>query len=132
LAKQSQNPVSDLISLPFQFNFNTGGDLGDRTFFNLNFQPVIPFKLTDDWNAISRTIVPINSIPGPDGQSFSGFGDIQEQFFITPAKAGNFIWGVGPALSMPTATAEPASTGTWALGPTAVILKMTGPWVLAG
>ena len=65
LAKQTQNPVGDLISLPFQFNFNTGGDLGDGTFFNLNFQPVIPFRLSDDWTAIARTIIPIDSVPAP-------------------------------------------------------------------
>jgi hypothetical protein len=132
LAKQTQNPVGDLISIPFQVNFNTGGDLEDATFFNLNMQPVIPFKLNDDWHAIARTIVPINSVPGPNGQSFSGFGDIQEEFFITPARPGAIIWGVGPALSMPTATASPIRTGTWAAGPTAVVVKMTGPWVLGG
>jgi hypothetical protein len=129
LAKQTQNPVGDLISVPFQFNFNTGGDLEDTTFFNLNFQPVIPFVLNDRWHAIARTILPINSIPAPDGSRFSGVGDLQEQLFITPAKPGHFIWGIGPILSLPTATAAPSETGTWAAGPTVVILKMTGPWV---
>lgn len=63
LAKASQNPVGDLVSLPFQFNFNTGGGLEDRTFFNLNFQPVMPIKITPDMNLIARTIVPVVSIP---------------------------------------------------------------------
>jgi hypothetical protein len=89
LAKATQNPVGDLISLPFQFNFNTAGDLGDRTFFNLNFQPVIPFSVSSDWNMIARTIITIDSIPGTDpGVSFSGVGDIQEQLYFTPKKAG--------------------------------------------
>lgn len=132
LAKKTQNPVGDLVTLPFQINFNTGGGLVDGTFFNVNFQPVIPFKLTDNWSAISRTILPINSLPGPDGQQISGFGDTQEQFFITPAKPGKIIWGIGPILSMPTATAPSLRTGTWAAGPTAVVVKMTGPWVLGG
>jgi hypothetical protein len=132
LAKKTQNPVGDLISLPFQFNFNTGGGLQDATFFNVNIQPVIPFRLTENWNAISRTIVPVSSVPGPDGGPFSGFGDIQEEFFITPARPGAVIWGVGPALSVPTATAAPLRTGTWAMGPTAVVVKMTGAWVLGG
>jgi hypothetical protein len=130
LAKTTQNPVSDLISLPFQFNFNTGGDLEQRTYFNLNFQPVVPFKMTTNWNAIARTILPINSVPGPDGTRYSGVGDIQEQLFFTPAKPGGIIWGVGPAFSFPTATATPLETGTWAAGFAAVVLKMTGPWVL--
>ena len=129
LAKKTQNPVGDLVSLPFQFNFNTGGDLEDGTFFNLNIQPVIPFRLNDRWSAISRTIVPVDSLPGPNGEQFSGFGDIQGELFITPAKPGAIIWGVGPALSFPTATAPPLRTGTWGAGLTAVVLKMSGPWV---
>jgi hypothetical protein len=132
LAKETQNPVSSLISVPLQFNFNTGGDLEDRTFFNLNFQPVIPFELTPNWKMIARTIVPINSFPGPEGTRYSGVGDIQEQLFITPAKPGGIIWGVGPVLSFPTATAAPAETGTWAAGVGAVVVKSTGPFVLGG
>src|SRR5882672_5617859 len=62
LAKATQNPVGDLTAVPLQFNFNSGGDLVDQTFFNLNFQPVIPFRV-GEWNVIARTIVPINSMP---------------------------------------------------------------------
>ena len=112
LAKATQNPVGDLISVPFQFNFNTGGDLEDRTYFNLNFQPVIPFKVSADWNLIARVIVPINSLPGPEGVRYSGVGDIQAELFFTPSKPGAIIWGVGPALSLPTATTTGVETGT--------------------
>lgn len=132
LAKETQNPVAGLISLPFQFNFNTGGDLEGRTFFNLNFQPVIPFKVTQHWNVIARTIVPVDSFPAPDGTRYNGVGDIQEQVFFTPAQSGAIIWGVGPSFSFPSATALPAETGTWAAGPAAVVVKMTGPFVLGG
>jgi hypothetical protein len=132
LAKTTQNPVGDLVSVPFQFNFNTGGGLEERTFFNLNFQPVIPFKVSSNWNLIARTIVPIDSIPGPDGLRFSGVGDIQAELFFTPAKPGAIIWGVGPVLSLPTATTTPTETGTWAAGPGAVVVKMAGPFVLGG
>ena len=129
LAKETQNPVGNLTTVPFQFNFNTGGDLEDRTFFNLNFQPVIPFKLNSSVSVVARTIVPINSAPAGDGRS-SGIGDIQEQIFFTPAKPGGMIWGVGPTFSFPTATAAVSETGTWAIGPSAVLVKNTGPWVL--
>jgi hypothetical protein len=130
LAKTSQNPVSDLITLPFQFNFNTGGDLGDETFLNLNFQPVIPFKLSEDWNVVARTIVPLDSLPGADGSRFSGVGDIQAQVYVTPSKPGGIIWGVGPMFSFPTSTIRPLQTGSWAAGPGAVVLKTAGPWVI--
>jgi hypothetical protein len=132
LAKASQNPVGDLISLPFQFNFNTGGGLEDRTFFNLNFQPVMPIKVTPEINLIARTIVPVVSIPGPEGLRFSGVGDIQQQLFFTPSSPGTLIWGVGPAFSIPTATADLVKTGTWAGGLDAVALAIHGPWVVGG
>jgi hypothetical protein len=130
LAKQTQNPVADLISIPFQFNFNTGGDLNDATLFNMNFQPVIPFRLTEDWNIVARTILPFLNIPGPDGSRFSGIGDLQQQVFFSPSKPGKLIWGVGPIFSLPTATTAPAETGSWGAGPTFVALTMKGPWVI--
>ncbi len=132
LAKQTQNPVADLVAIPFQSNFNGGGDLEDRTFFNLNIQPVIPFSVSEDWKLIARTIIPFDTIPGPGGTRHTGFGDIQEQLFFTPAKAGKLIWGFGPVLSLPTATALPVETGSWAVGPGLVLLKNAGPFVLGG
>src|SRR6185436_1418879 len=130
LAKETQNPVGSLISVPFQFNFLNGGGLDDQTLLNLNFQPVIPFQVGEDWKVIARTIVPINSYPGADGLRYSGIGDIQEQLFITPAKPGAIVIGVGPLVSLPTATALPAQTGSWAGGVAAVVVKNAGPFVL--
>ncbi len=133
LAKKTQNPVGDLISVPFQFNFNTGGGLEDQTFLNLNIQPVIPFALNEDWNVIARTIIPINSAPAPGGTTrYSGVGDIVEQVFVTPSKPGGIIWGLGPVFSLPTGTVTGLETGSWGFGPAGVVLKMTGPWVLGG
>src|SRR5262249_52528047 len=78
LAKKTQNPVADLISVPFQnnFNFNTGPE--KRTVWDLNIEPVIPFHLTDDWNLITRTIVPIINLPSvaPGVDHAAGLGDI--------------------------------------------------------
>jgi hypothetical protein len=130
LAKTTQNPVGDIVSVPFQFNFNGGGALKDETYLNLNFQPVMPIHISPKVTLISRTIVPINSFPGPNGMRYSGSGDIQEQMFFTPAVPGRVIWGIGPAFSFPTATALPARTGTWAAGASAVVLATPGPWVV--
>jgi hypothetical protein len=129
LAKATQNPVADLVSLPFQFNFNTGGGLGDQTSFTLNFQPVIPVKgLIPNWIVVARTVIPYASVPAGTTRQH-GLGDIQGQFFLTPAKSGKVIWAVGPVISFPTATAEILTTGSWAIGPTALILESTGPYV---
>jgi hypothetical protein len=130
LAKQTQNPVADLVTIPFQFNFNTGGGLGDGTLYNLNLQPVIPVKITPEWNLILRTIVPFLSSPTASGDQVSGLGDIQVQTFLSPSHPGKLIWGIGPQLSVPTATNPLFRTGAWAVGPTAVVLSMPGHWVL--
>jgi hypothetical protein len=132
LAKETQNPVSSLISIPFQFNFLNGGGLDDETLLNLNLQPVIPFQVGEDWKVIARTIVPIDSYPGGDGVRYSGVGDIEEQLFISPARPGPIVIGVGPMFSLPTATALPAQTGSWAGGVAAVVVKTAGPFVLGG
>ena len=129
LSKATQNPVSDLVSIPFQWNFFTGGGLGSQTLYNMNFQPVFPLPLGKKWTLISRSIVPTFNVPGPGVTRFEGMGDILQQFFVTPAKPAALIWGVGPIFSFPTATNEAVSTGDWATGPAAVALRMTGPWV---
>lgn len=137
LAKQLANPVAALISVPFQLNYdeNIGPqDKGER--WNLNIQPVIPVSLNEEWNLISRTIVPLieqkDIFPGAGSQT--GLGDILQSAFISPVKptAGGWIWGVGPAFLLPTATDELLGAEKWALGPSAVALRQNGPWTVGG
>jgi len=128
LAKETQNPVANLVSLPLQFNFYTAGGLGPNTQMVFNVQPVLPLQVTKHWLLISRTIVPFLSMPLP--VRTGGIGDIQEQAYFTAAKPGKFTWGVGPILSFPTATNLLARTGQWGAGPTAVGLVMPGHWVI--
>ena len=130
LAKEQQNPISTMATMPWQMNFNSGGGLEDGTFFLLNIQPVMPFKASDRWNVIVRTVVPLVSLPGPDATRYAGVGDIQEQVYLTPSKGSTVTWGVGPVVSMPTATTAALQTGSWAAGPTFVALAMPGPWVV--
>jgi len=131
LAKKTQNPVSDLISLPLQNNTNFGIGPHDRTQNVLNIQPVIPINVRE-WNLINRTILPL--IYQPDifdssGGTF-GLGDINSTLFLSPAKPSKFIWGVGPIISFPTATDDVLGSGKWSAGPSAVGLVMPGKWVL--
>ncbi len=132
LAKQTQNPVADLISIPFQNNINFGLEPNHRMQNVLNVQPVIPVNLTDKWNLITRTILPI--IKQPDLRTTSedtwGIGDINISLFFSPAKSKGVTWGVGPALQIPTGTDEVLSSRKWAAGPTGVGLIMQGPWVV--
>jgi len=134
LAKKTQNPVADLISVPFQSNFNFGVGSKDATVYVLNVQPVIPLHLNADWNLITRTIVPIinqpSLFPGPDSISGSAFGlgDINPSLFLSPANSVKFIWGVGPTFTLPTATDSKLGSRMYSIGPTAVALTMQGPW----
>ena len=129
LAKQLSNPVAALISVPFQYNYEeTWGDDGYRN--QLNIQPVAPFSISEDWNVISRTILPVvyqkDIIPGTDQ---AGIGDITQSFFFSPKKPteGGLIWGIGPAILLPTGT-DDLGADTWGLGPTFVLLKQEGAW----
>jgi len=132
LAKQTQNPVADLISLPFQNNTNFNLGPNNRTQNILNIQPVVPFNLSEKWNLITRTIAPIiyqPDITSNSGDEF-GLGDINMTLFLSPSKPGKLIWGVGPIVQFPTATDETLGTDKWAAGPSVVILTMPGNWVL--
>ena len=132
LAKKTQNPVADLISVPFQNNFNFGAGSKDEMVWILNVQPVIPIKLNQEWNLITRTIMPIISLPSlfPDADNAFGLGDINPSFFLSPSKPSKFLWGAGPTLTFPTATNRSLGSGKWSMGPAAVGLFMDGPWVL--
>ena len=134
LARAAQNPVANMYSLPFQNNTNFNWGLGsvEETQNVLNIQPVLPFTISDDWNVITRTIFPIISQPGPTpGVSRkSGLGDISFTAFLSPKEPGKVIWGVGPALLMPTATDDRLGSDKWGLGPSLVVLGMPGNWVI--
>ncbi len=133
LAKKLANPVASLISVPFQLNYDQDigpEDDGDR--WVLNVQPVVPITINEDWNLISRTILPLVSqsdlYPGAGSQS--GIGDIVQSAFFSPKEptAGGWIWGAGPVLLLPTGSDDLLTTDQWAAGPTAVLLKQQGPW----
>ena len=130
LAKQTQNPVASLISVPFQGNWDFG--IGDREAagMTLNIQPVIPFALTSDWNIILRVIMPVQSQPADGTQRFTGMGDTTMTPFVSPAKTGKLIWGVGPAILIPTATDWNLGTEKFGLGPSIVALVQPGKWTL--
>jgi len=131
LAKEAQNPIASLISLPFQSNTNFGVGPNDATQEVLNIQPVVPFKLGNDWNLITRTILPViyqPAIPGLSGNTF-GLGDLNPTFFFSPASGSGLTWGIGPTFLLPTATADVLGNGKWAAGPAAVVVDTSGPWV---
>lgn len=132
LAKAAQNPVANLISVPLQNNFNFGVGPKDVMQYVLNIQPVIPISLNENWNLITRTIMPIISQPSPASgvPGAAGLGDINPTLFLSPAKSGKLIWGAGPTFTFPTATDSMIGSGQWSAGPSVVALTMPGKWVL--
>ncbi len=133
LAKLAQNPVGNLISVPFQnnTNLNFGPEKGTQNI--LNIQPVIPISVNDDWNIITRTILPViwNPSLGPGDSATSGIGDTVLTAFLSPAKPGAWIWGAGPVVQLPTNSNAELGNKNWGLGPSAVVLHLEkgSPWV---
>jgi hypothetical protein len=132
LAKATQNPVASLISVPFQNNSNFGVGPYNRTQDVLNIQPVIPARISEKWMLISRIIQPIVWQPTPSANSGGeyGIGDMNPTFFLSPAKPGKLIWGVGPAIVIPTATSTDLGQGKLSFGPSVVALVQPGHWTV--
>ena len=132
LAKQTQNPIASLISVPLQGNWDFG--LGDRDATGLlfNFQPVVPFPISPSTNIVLRIIMPLTSQPGTasDGTRINGMGDILSTAFFSPSKASRIIWGAGPVVLLPTATNNTLGTEKFAVGPSAVVLMQPGKWTV--
>ena len=133
IAQKLANPVASLISVPIQINYDDNYGLNDKgSVWRTNVQPVIPISLNDDWNMISRTIVPIvkqSDVP-IQGVSESGIGDVVQSVFFSPKKPtdGGLIWGIGPVINLPTSTKDTLGPDAWAAGPTGLVLKQSGPW----
>lgn len=140
LAQQAQNPIANLISLPLQNNFNFGVGPFKEMQYLLNFQPVIPTPLSEDWLLVNRIITPILVQPTVDidtttgtlekGGSEFGLGDINPSFFFVPRTDSNVTWGVGPVFLLPTATDKVLGTERWGIGPTAVVVITSGKWLV--
>jgi hypothetical protein len=154
LQKATQNPVASLISVPLQDNSNFGIGPFERTQNVLNIQPVVPLKMTKDWNLIIRWIAPIIWQPAPGTANLEvygiventppyfaaeqvqakagvyGFGDMLPTFFFSPSAPHKLIWGVGPEFQLPTATDKVLGQGKFGIGPSVVGLVQPGHWTL--
>lgn len=132
LAKQLSNPIASLISVPFQLNLDDGfGPDDDGKVTKMNIQPVIPISLNEEWNLITRTIIPVVYNDGviADDTEF-GLGNVLFSAWASPKAptAGGWIWGLGAAAQLPTSSDDQFGEDQWALGPTGIALRQAGPW----
>jgi hypothetical protein len=149
MADESMNPLSTVISVPFENNTLFGAGPAKSTINVLNVKPIFPVNM-GKWNLINRVTVPIVYTQGQDeiltgnitagmgnpgslgfGKAF-GLADITYQGFVTPAKSGNVAWGLGGSLVIPTHTEARFGTDKWSAGPAAVMFATPGNWVLGG
>lgn len=129
LARKLSNPVASLISVPFQYNFDSSYGAEDGYKNTLNIQPVVPASIGEDWNLITRVILPVvyqDDVFGDSGSQF-GLGDTTPTLFFSPKAPtqGGLIWGVGPVFLLPTATDDLLGGEKWGVGPSVVMLEQT-------
>ena len=141
IAKKLANPLAAMISVPFEQNFDWGGGPeGDGFQWKQNLQPVIPFTLNDDWNLITRAIIPyvyqsdVGGVKGNESGSQTGFMDTTVSAWLSPAKPtkNGWITGYGVAASLPTGSETGLTSNQWGLGPTFVALRSEGKFVFGG
>lgn len=133
LAKKLNNPISNLISVPIQNNWDFGFGPANAMRFTSNVQPVIPVSIAEDWNVIVRTILPIIYAQSPvkGGLDHHGLGDTTQSFFLSPKQeVGGWVMGAGPVLLYPTATDSALGSEKYGAGPTFVVLKQQSGWTV--
>jgi len=131
LASKLTNPVSDLISVPFQYNYDANIGIDKKgTSNSLIVQPVAPVKLNNDWNYILRPVIPFQALSGVDGFSGTGVGSVVVETFFSPRAASEYIWGVGPVVSTPSLSGKNFGTAQTGVGVSAVGLAMKAPWTI--
>jgi hypothetical protein len=126
-----KNPISHVISVPLQNNLYTSAGPHGKVADTLLIQPVVPFRLNADWSLVTRTIIPLIHQPALSAQqgATTGLGNIEPQFYFTPAHTGKFIWGAGAQLWLPTASNADLGENRFGGGPALVGLTVTGRWV---
>ena len=132
LAQQAQNPIANLISVPFQnnTNFNVGPFENDQNI--LNIQPVIPFTLNEDWSLVTRWILPVVYQPPvyQGDESDLGFGNFNPSFFFVNQVSPALMVGAGPTMLLPTNTDKSLGVDKWGAGPSAAVVWTPGKWVV--
>lgn len=133
VAKELANPAGSLASLSNTLNYTTyRGDLpgaGDQDAWSYTFQPVLPFPVGDKGRRIIfRPLVPVplnqpvfDVNKGRFEDTDVNLGDISFDLVyagtVMKDKHDGYLWGVGAAGTLPTATNDDLGGDQWRLGP---------------
>ena len=133
LSKDVENPVARQITLPLRYegDFQDGAYDATKDTFEID-QAVVPFRLNEDWALITRTKLPLESLPPKKlGEHWAfGLSNGYTTFFLSPEHGQGFYWGAGPVLYYPTATNPALGVNKWGSGPSAAFLHQdASPWV---
>jgi hypothetical protein len=129
LAKRSQNPLSSMVIVPYDSDFNFNSGPFNRTQYVGTLKPIIPIHL-EKVRLINRMNIILKNQPVGRSDEKFGIGDFRYQLFVSPKKHGNYMWGIGPSFTFPTASDDVLGSGKYSAGPTAMIMTMPGNWVL--
>jgi hypothetical protein len=133
LAKASQNPIADMISVPVRNTTNFGASATHNKIQNITtFTALVPIKLTPKWNIITRTVIPILYQPAlaPGGSREFGVSDINLTAWVARSESRTLLWGLGPTLFLPTAMETTLGTGKWSAGPSVAMVWQPKDWVI--
>ena len=132
---QELRKAPKFFALPMELDFDSGAANGDAAI--LRIMPLYTFPVFDNWKLVNLNIITLADAPGlpafpgqPGNENATGLSDLLHASFYTPAKSGNFIWGVGGVLAVPTATDDALGSGKWAAGPAFRLAYSTGKWSL--
>jgi hypothetical protein len=128
LVKLKQNPVSGLRQIVIQANVSPNLPGSGKTEGSYSIQPVWPFSLSQDWKVITYSILPLIQQPVPCEATKVGLGDTLMNFFVAPKKPGAVVWGLGPAILLPTRTDPFLGSDRLGLGPTGVLFYAHDSW----
>ncbi|MGC1650832.1 MAG: hypothetical protein WA741_33835 [Candidatus Sulfotelmatobacter sp.] len=129
LAEEVRNPLAALTQVQLSNDFDFGAAGGNGFLYTFMLQPIVPFKISDNWNLITRSAFTATSVPDSEGSGrTTGTGDSDIQFYFSHDRARSFIWGFGPVLGIPTASNSLLGSGKWTLGPGFAIVRQTEDW----
>lgn len=127
LTKEALNPFGDVVKIPIEAVAGFRSGPRRETGAAMSLEPVIPLSLGPDWDVIVQPLLQAEYAPAPDATL--GLADAQTSIFVTPARTGAWIWGLGPIFEFPTATDSRLGTGKWSAGPTGAVIYSQGPWL---